>query len=43
VTSHDWISFVAVAAILSLVGGIACLVPAQRAARVDPLVVLKST
>jgi predicted permease len=43
VTPHDWPSFVAVAAILAVVGGIACLVPARRAARVDPLVVLKSS
>jgi putative ABC transport system permease protein len=43
VTPYDAISFVLTAAIVTLAAGIACLVPARRAARVDPLVVLRST
>jgi ABC-type lipoprotein release transport system permease subunit len=37
------VSFVVVALVLALVAAMACVVPARRAARVDPLVVLKST
>jgi len=43
VTARDMLSFVVVAVVLALVAGIACIVPARRAARVDPLVVLRST
>jgi putative ABC transport system permease protein len=42
VTVHDWVSFVAVPAILAVVTAIACVVPARRAARVDPLKVLRA-
>jgi putative ABC transport system permease protein len=42
VSPRDSTSFVVAAVVLALVAGIACVVPARRAARVDPLVVLKS-
>jgi putative ABC transport system permease protein len=43
VTTHDTASFVAVAIVMAVVAAIASVVPARRAARVDPLIVLKST
>jgi ABC-type antimicrobial peptide transport system permease subunit len=42
VTAHDVVSFVGVPLGVALVAAIACVVPARRAARVDPLIVLKS-
>jgi putative ABC transport system permease protein len=42
VTPHDAVSFGAVAAILLLVSTLASIVPARRAARVDPVKVLRS-
>jgi putative ABC transport system permease protein len=41
VTTHDALTFVAVPLALALVAAVACSVPARRAARVDPLAVLK--
>jgi putative ABC transport system permease protein len=42
VTPHDALSFVAVAAVLLVVSAVASVVPARRAARVDPVKVLRA-
>jgi putative ABC transport system permease protein len=42
VTATDWPTYLVVAAGLILVGGIACYIPARRATRLDPAVVLRS-
>jgi predicted permease len=42
VTPHDRVSFAAVAALLLLVSALATIVPARRAARVDPVKVLRA-
>ncbi|HKG80507.1 MAG TPA: ABC transporter permease, partial [Pyrinomonadaceae bacterium] len=41
VTPTDPVTFVAIVALLGLVALLACLIPAQRAMRVDPIVVLR--
>ena len=42
VTTHDPWSFAIVPVVLGVVTAVACAVPARRAARVDPLIVLRS-
>jgi putative ABC transport system permease protein len=42
VEPHDPVSFVLVGAVVIAISAIACIVPARRAARVDPLSVLRS-
>jgi ABC-type antimicrobial peptide transport system permease subunit len=41
VTPTDPVTFVMIVALLGLVALLACLIPAQRAMRVDPIVVLR--
>jgi len=42
VTATDPITFVAIAAFLTMIGTLACYIPARRAASVDPIVALRN-
>jgi putative ABC transport system permease protein len=41
ISPHDALTFAAVPILIVIVGAVACIVPARRAARVDPLVALR--
>jgi putative ABC transport system permease protein len=42
VTPHDPLTFVAVAALMALIGVVACWIPARRAARIDPVITMRA-
>jgi len=41
VTAHDPLTFVGVVALLAIVAGAACYIPARRAMRADPMIALR--
>jgi len=42
IAASDPVTYVAGAGVLALVGALSCLVPARRAAEVDPMIALRS-
>jgi ABC-type antimicrobial peptide transport system permease subunit len=42
VSAHDPLTFGAIALLLAVIAGVACLIPARRASRVNPVVALRS-
>ena len=43
VAPHDPVTFVGVALMMAIIGIVACWIPARRAARVDPVIAMRST
>ena len=42
VSSYDWVTFTAVSITISILALVACIVPAVRAARIDPLITMRA-
>jgi putative ABC transport system permease protein len=41
ISAHDPLAFVSCVALLAIVAGLACWIPARRATRLDPMVALR--
>jgi len=42
VAPHDPVTFVGVAAMMTIIGIVACWIPARRASRIDPAIAMRS-